>query len=413
MTHDRRKGLAARARFFAWVPFSARAPLAARAALAALAAAALAWPLTALAQPAPQQPLPVTVAKPVARTVTETAEFTGRFQASATVQVVSRVSGFLEKAPFTEGGTVKAGDVLFVIDARPFEAAAAQAQAQVDAQQTRLDLAQANFERSRSLQRTGNITDAAFQASQQAYLEAQAGLASARAALTNARLDLEFSTIRAPIDGRIGRKLITEGNLVAPGTQGQGSLLTTILAVDPIHFFFDVDESTYLTYRRLAQEGQPGTPPIPVTVALPDEAEFRFRGEVNYVDTQVDAATGTVAVRAILPNPDGRLTPGLFGRIRLPVGRPFEAFIVPDAAVGTSAAGNFVMTVNAEGVVAPRPVQTGPRFGAFRAIRSGLAATDQVIVNGLMRARPGGRVAPQPTELSVPADLGSPTAARR
>ncbi len=229
----------------------------------ALAAGIAAGPQVALAQGGPPQAMPVTVAKPVPRNVTETVEFTGRFQASATVQVVSRVSGFLEKAPFTEGANVKAGDVLFVIDSRPFQAAVAQAQAQLDAQQTRLDLAQANFDRSRSLQRTGNITDAAFQAShQQAFLEAQASLASARAALTNAKLDLEFSTIRAPIDGRIGRKLITtEGNLVAPGTQGQGSLLTTILGVDPIYFFFDVDESTYLTYRRLAQEGQPAGSP--------------------------------------------------------------------------------------------------------------------------------------------------------
>lgn len=367
----------------------------------------------ASAQQGPPQALPVTVAKPVMRNVTETVEFTGRFQASATVQVVSRVSGFLEKAPFTEGGNVKAGDVLFVIDARPFEAAAAQAQAQLDAQQTRLDLAQANFDRSRSLQRTGNITDASFQASQQAFLEAQASLASARAALANAKLDLEFSTIRAPIDGRIGRKLITEGNLVAAGTQGQGSLLTTILSVDPIYFFFDVDETTYLNYRRLAGAGPAGAPQIPVSVGLPDETEFRYRGVVNYVDAQVDAATGTVAVRAVLANPDGRLTPGLFGRIRLPVGRPFDALVLPDAAVSTSAAGTFVMTVNAEGVVAPKPVQTGPRLGAFRAIRSGLTAEDQVIVSGLMRARPGGKVVPQPTELSVPPDLGSPSAPRR
>lgn len=380
---------------------------------ALLAAAAMGHAMAALAQQGPPQALPVTVAKPVTRSVTETVEFTGRFQASATVQVVSRVSGFLEKAPFTEGGNVKAGDVLFVIDARPFEAAAAQAQAQLDAQQTRLDLAQSNYDRSRSLQRTGNITEASFQASQQAFLEAQASLASARAALSNAKLDLEFSTIRAPIDGRIGRKLITEGNLVAPGTQGQGSLLTTILSVDPVYFFFDIDETTYLNYRRLASAGPAGTPQIPVSVALPDENEFRYRGIVNYVDAQVDAATGTVAVRAVLPNPEGRLTPGLFGRIRLPVGLPFDALVLPDAAVGASAAGSFVMTVNAEGVVAPKPVQAGPRLGAFRAIRSGLTAEDQVIVSGLMRARPGGKVLPQPTELTVPADLGSPSAPRR
>jgi RND family efflux transporter MFP subunit len=380
---------------------------------ALLVSAAIGHAAAASAQQGPPQALPVTVAKPVMRNVTETVEFTGRFQASATVQVVSRVSGLLEKAPFTEGGNVKAGDVLFVIDARPFEAAAAQAQAQLDAQQTRLDLAQSNFDRSRALQRTGNITDASFQASQQAFLEAQASLASARAALASARLDLEFSTIRAPIDGRISRKLITEGNLVAPGTQGQGSLLTTILSIDPIYFFFDVDETTYLNYRRLVVGGPGGTPQIPVSVALPDETEFRYRGVVNYVDAQVDAATGTVAVRAVLPNPDGRLTPGLFGRVRLPVGLPFDALIVPDAAVSTSAAGTYVMTVNAEGVVAPKPVQAGPRLGAFRAIRGGLTAEDRVIVSGLMRARPGGKVLPQPTELTVPPDLGSPSAAKR
>ena len=359
------------------------------------------------------QPLPVSVARPVERTVTATAEFTGRFQASATVQVVSRVAGFIERASFVEGGLVQAGDVLFVIDPRPLQAAVAQAQAQADAQQTRLDLARTNFERSQALQRTGNITDANFQASQQAYLEAQAGLTSARAALTSARLDLEFSTIKAPISGRIGRKLVTEGNLVAAGTQGQGSLLTTIVAADPIYFFFDIDESTYLTYQRMAREAGPNAARVPVAVALPDETEFRHRGQVDFVDTQVDAATGTVSVRAVLPNPEGRLTPGLFGRVQVAISQPFPALILPDAAITTSAQGSVVMVVDAQGAVSPRPVQAGPRFGAYRAIRSGLTAQDQVVVNGLMRARPGGRVIPQPVTIEPPANLGAPPGAGR
>ncbi|MDQ0467512.1 efflux RND transporter periplasmic adaptor subunit [Labrys wisconsinensis] len=372
---------------------------------ARLHAAALAALLaTTVGAGAQMGPLPVTVAKPVSRKVTETADFTGRFQAWPSVQITSRVTGYLDKATFVEGALVKEGDVLFTIDPRPFQAAVDQATAQVKVAQTRLDLARTNLARSEELKRTGNVTDATLQSNQQAFLEGQASIEAANAALASARLDLEFSQIRAPITGKIGRKLVSPGNLVIANST---SPLTTIVAVDPIRFYFDIDEASYLAYMRANQNRANGEEASFARLALPDEKTFSHTGKLDYIDPQVDNATGTVTARAEVPNTDGFLTPGLFGRVRINITPSYEALVVPDVAVGSSDQGNYVLTAGADGTIAVKPVVTGPKFGTFRVIKRGLAASDDVVINGLMRAAPGGKAVPERTELKVPEDLAA------
>lgn len=346
--------------------------------------------------------LPVSVAKPVQRRVIETADFTGRFQGSAQVQITSRVTGTIDSAPFKEGSLVKAGDILFVIDARPLQAAVDQTKAGVQGAQTRLDLTRANLTRAEELRRTGNITDAAFQSNQQAFLEAQANLSSAQAALQSATLNLEFSQIKAPISGRVGLKLVTSGNLVIANAT---TPLTTLVAVEPAYFYFDVDEATFLASKRAnaASQGER----MDAQIALPDEKTFAHKGVLDFIAPQVDAATGTVTARAVVSNPDGFLAPGLFGRVRVAISPPYDAFVLPALAVGTSGQGHFVMIVNADGTAAPKPVEAGPTVGTLRVVRKGLTADDQVVINGLMRARPGSKVVPQPTTFEAPDDLST------
>jgi RND family efflux transporter MFP subunit len=298
---------------------------------------------------------------------------------------------------------VKEGDVLFKIDARPFQAAVDQAAAQLQVSKTRVDLAKTNLQRAEELRRTGNVTDATYQAQQQAFLEGQALVNAAEAALASAKLDLEFATITAPISGKIGRKLISPGNIVVANAT---TPLTTIVSLDPLYFYFDVDEASYLAYRRQNDkpDGTLSEPPRAV-IALQDEESFKHPAKLDYIDPTVDLDAGTVTLRAVVENPTRLLTPGLFGRIRITTTPPYQALVVPDVAVGTSARGNFVVAVAADGTAAVKPVVAGPKYGTFRVVKSGLTAEDQVVVNGLMRAAPGAKVIPQPTNLEVPQDL--------
>lgn len=354
----------------------------------------------ALAQQMPA--MPVTVANPVSRKITEAVEFTGRFQAWPQVNITSRVTGYLDRSSFVEGSLVKEGDVLFSIDPRPFQAAVDQAAAQVKITQTRIDLTKANLARAEALKKTGNVTDATYQANLQAYQEAAASIDSASAALATAKLDLSYATISAPISGRITRQLVSRGNLVVANST---SPLASIVAVDPIYFYFDLDEASYLAYQR-ASKGKLDTggkdPTLKVEIGLSDEKGFSHKGTLDYIAPQVDAQTGTVTARAKVDNPDGFLTSGLFGRIRITIGEPYEALVVPDVAVSQSAQGRTVIVVGADKIANPRVVELGPKFGSFRVIKSGLKPDDQVLINGQMRARPGGEVVPQPTKLDVP-----------
>lgn len=377
-----------------------------RAGAAALAGAALSVtaPGAVFAQGAAPGPLPVSVANPIKRTVTEMAEFTGRFEPSELVEVRAQVSGQLVQVAFKDGADVKKGDLLFKIDPRPYEAALTQAESSVITAQTRVSLTKSDVDRAKDLQRTGNITDQVAQQRQQAYGEALANLKSAEAQVLTAKLNLEWTDVRSPIDGRIGRKMVTEGNLIAAGATS--TALTTIVRVKPIYFYFDVDEQSYLRYMTYVREGKMkrddgGTP---VEIALPNSADFSIKGHIDFADNQLDQQTGTLRLRATIPNEQGFLTAGVFGRLRVQSSPEFEALLVPDEAVMSDQTRKVLMTVGPDDKVIPKVVELGQAQGTLRIIKSGVTAEDKVIVNGLMRARPGSQVKPQMVDPTKPAD---------
>ncbi|MFJ5487437.1 efflux RND transporter periplasmic adaptor subunit [Hansschlegelia beijingensis] len=357
----------------------------------------------AMAQGAPG-PSPVSVAKPIKREVTDKAEFTGRFEASGLVEVRAQVSGQLMEVLFRDGADVKKGEALFKIDPRPYQNALDQAQASVATARTRIDLTKADVDRAKDLLKTGNISDQVAQQRNQAYLEAQASLQSAQAALATAKLNLEWTDVRSPIDGRIGRKLVTEGNLISAGAGA--TLLATIVNVRPIYFYFDVDEQSFLRYvgyirDNLVNDANGGAP---VSIALPGSDKFNIEGRIDFADNQLDQQTGTLRLRAIMPNQDASLVAGVFGQLRMQASEPFEALLVPDVAILSDQTRKIVMTVGPDNKVVPKVVELGQLDGELRIIRSGLSPDDRVIVDGLMRARPGSEVIPQTVDPTKPAD---------
>ena len=369
------------------------------------AAFALAFllPAAAIAQEMPA--LPVSVATPLKREVVNWIEFPGRFEAAASVEVRAQVAGALQSVNFTDGQEVEKGDLLFTIDPRSFEAALRAAEAAVKGGQTRLDLAEADQARATELRTTGNVAEATLQARQQAFLEAQANLDASKAQVETARINLDYTRITAPISGRIGRKLVTEGNLIAAGSSG--TLLTTIVAFDPVDFYFDVDENNFLTYQRSRGGNARADGDRTVFLKTTDESEFTREGTLDFLDNTIDASTGTIRVRARLPNEEGTITPGQFGRVLLPLSQPTEATLVPENAIMADQTRHLVMTVDAENKVVPRPVERGALYGNMRVV-TGLNGDEQIIVNGLMRARPGSTVVPQKTEIEAPEDLTKP-----
>jgi len=350
----------------------------------------------ALAQGGPQGPPPVVVAKPVVKDVIEYDEFTGRFEASESVEIRSRVTGYLESVDFKDGAIVKAGDPLFTIDPRPYQAALDRARSTVDQAQSRLEFAQSDLARAENLRTTGNIADQLLDQRRQAFLNAQAELAGAKAAVEAARLDLEFTRIKAPISGRASRHLVSAGNLV----RVNDTLLTTIVAVDPIKFYFDVDERSYLAYARTAANGlRAGGGPSGIMVATTDERTPTRPGELDFVENRLDEATGTVRTRATLANPDLYLRPGMFGRIRIAGSEKYRGILIPDEAIASDQDRRIVYVVGPDGSVMPKPVRPGPREDGYRIIREGLTGEETIVINGLMRIRPGVKVSPQMTTL--------------
>jgi len=350
---------------------------------------------------APPAPPAVTVAAPLQREVVEYDEFTGQFAAVEQVELRSRVSGYLQSHHFEEGQIVKKGDLLFVIDPRPFEATLASARAQVAQAEARVDLATRQLARAAELRGRDFVAASTFDERQQEQRVATAAVEIAKAAVRTAELDVEFSRILAPVSGRIGRREVSDGNLVSGGSGSGNTLLTTIVSIDPIYFVFDMSEGDFITYQRAVQSGklQSTRDAIPVFARLRDEPDWPREGKLNFIDNQVNRSAGTIRARAVFPNPDGFLTPGQFGRIRLPGSEPYKALLIPDSAVLTDQSQKIVMTVNAEGVVVPKMVRQGPIYDGLRIIRSGLTPEDRVIINGLVRARPGGKVTPQPGEI--------------
>jgi RND family efflux transporter MFP subunit len=348
-------------------------------------------------QAAPPPPA-VTVAPPAKRIVSDFDEYVGRFVAVNFVEVRARVSGYLEAVHFKDGQMVKQGDLLFTIDKRPFQNAAAQARAAVTQTRSNLAFATADFERGQQLVKERTITDQSFEQRSQAYRNAQAAVSGAEAALRTAELDLEFTELRAPINGRIGDRRVSPGNLVTGGSGGNTTLLATIVSTDPIRFEFTFDEASYLRYERASKAGTDIASRgagVEVNLKLIDEADFIHKGSMDFVDNVIERTTGTIRGRASFANPNGVFTPGMFARVRVPASEPYEALLVPDAAVGSEQVRKFVLVVDGENTARSKYVTLGQLDGDLRVIKSGLAPEDKVVVNGMARVRAGQKVTPQ------------------
>jgi RND family efflux transporter MFP subunit len=361
------------------------------------AAAWVAGAVTAQAQAPGGPPPPVTVAKPVVKEVVEYDDFTGRFEATDSVEIRARVSGYLDSVAFQDGAIVKKGDPLVVIDRRPYKAALDQAQASVVSAQARLNFAQADLERAQSLQRTGNIAEQLVDQRRQAFITARAEMDNAEAALRNAQLNYDFTDIRAPIAGRIGRKLVTEGNLV----NANETLLTTIISLDPIYFYFDVDERSFLAYSRAQAQAKAAGRTITdgARVGLTDEREQKRPARIDFIDNRVDQASGTIRLRAVVENKDLFLVPGLFGTIAVTGSPPHRGVLIPDEAIAADQDRRIVWTVADDGSVSSKVVRPGPKIDGYRLIRSGLTGDETFVINGLQRVRPGAKVTPQRQDL--------------
>ena len=347
----------------------------------------------------------VTVSAPLQRELIEWDEFTGQFWAKDSVEIRARVSGYLTEIHFTDGQIVKRGDLLFVIDPRPYEAVLAAATAQLGQATAQANLAQRQLERSAELRKRDFEPASNYDQRVSELKVAAAAVESAKAAIQSAQLNVEFTHITAPLSGRISNHQVSVGNLISGSDSASTPALTTIVSLDPIWFYFDMSESDYLAYQRAAQRGQlgetRGSSPV-VQVRLADEKEWKREGVLNFVDNQVDRGAGTIRVRAEFPNPDFFVTPGQFGRIRIPGSEKYPATLVPDGAVVTDQSRKIVMTVNQDGTVVPKVVRPGPiTDDGLRIIRSGLAAGDQVVIDGLVRVRPGSKVTPQPGKIEA------------
>jgi RND family efflux transporter MFP subunit len=374
------------------------------AATRAIAALAFASLTACGADPAQPPPPPVvTVAHPLAKNITDWDEYTGRIEPVEAVEVRARVSGYLQSVHFDEGGLIEEGALLFVIDPRPYQAVLQEAAAELTRAQVRLELAGNDRDRAERLFRSRAISEEELDARTQEQREAVAALAAAEAAVHGAELNVEFTEVRAPIAGRIGRLHVTRGNLVSGGTEGS-TLLTTIVSVDPVYVDFTGDEREYLKYSRLNLEGtRPSSRDFanPVRIRLADEKEFLREGRMNFVANTLDEASGTIQARALFSNTDGLLTPGLFVTVQLLGRGPYEALLLPDEAIGADQSEAFVYVVGDGNVVARRFVDVGRIEGNFRVIEAGLTAVDRVVINGLPRVRPGATVDPQLADLGA------------
>ncbi len=343
-------------------------------------------------------PLPsVTVAPVQQREIIERDEFTGRIEPVESVEIRPRVSGYIQEVKFQSGQLVKKGDLLFQIDPRWHQAAFEQRQAEFEQAKTHLENTRREAERTPQLLANNAISKEDAEARQSRYQEAKSGLLAAQAALDSARLDLEYTQVRAPINGRVSRALLTEGNYVS-GVAGAATLLTTVVSVDPVYVYADMDENSLLRFNALALSKKlvaDGDGKIPVELQLADEQDFPHQGYIESFDNRLNADTGSILLRAIFPNPDGRIVPGLFSRIRVPLSDRHPALLVEERAIGTDQAQKFVLTLTATNTVAYRQVELGPLVEGRRVVRSGLRGDEEIVVNGLSRVRPGMPVAPQ------------------
>jgi multidrug efflux system membrane fusion protein len=356
----------------------------------------------AQSQAAAPLPPPVTIAQPVKQTVTDWDEFTGRFEAIEEVQVRARVGGFVTNVEFKDGDMVHAGDLLYIIDPRPFEAVATQADGQLADARAKAELAKRELDRGLKLVQTSAVSEQVVDQRRQALQAAHAAEMQAEGALKAARLNIEFTHVLAPMAGRVSRHLVSVGNLVQGSDTGTSTLLTTIVSMDPIYIYFDVDEATYLKNNRLWFEGKrPSSRDTanPVQVTLTGEAKPSKEGKMDFLDNRLDVSTGTLRSRAVIPNKDLSILPGQFGRVRLIGSSPYEALLLPDTAIATDQSRKIVFVVKDDNTVEAKPVVLGPLDEGLRVIREGINAEDRIIIDGLQRARVGAKVTPQAAEI--------------
>lgn len=339
----------------------------------------------AQAPPAPA----VTVATPLVQTIQDWDEFTGRFEATQDVDVRARVGGYVSAVHFRDGDFVRRGQLLFTLDPRPAQAALASARATLAQANAQLTLARSEYERAQTLLESQAVSQAEADTRRGAVLTAEAAVAAANAGIRARQLDLEFTRVVAPISGRVSDRRVDPGNLIGGGSSA-GDILTTIVSSAPIYFTFDGSEAVMLKYQRQARNGA-----APIQVRLQDESTYSRSGSLDFTDNAIDTASGVIRLRAVVPNADGFLKPGMFGQARLAGSGSYQAMLVPDAAVATDQARRIVYVVAADGSVAPKPVVLGPLVDGLRVVRSGLAATDRVIINGVQRIQqPGMKVQP-------------------
>jgi membrane fusion protein, multidrug efflux system len=347
--------------------------------------------------------MPVSIAPPIAKRVTQWDEYSGRFEAVASVEVRARVSGFIDKLHFKDGQLVNVGDPLFTIDKRPFEIAVDSADAEVARNKAQVNLADLQVQRGASLISSRTITDQEYDQRKANLKVAQAQLKAAEAGLRSAELNLDWTDVRAPVAGRISDRKVDAGNLIQGGQQG-ATLLATIVTLDPIRFVFDVSESDYLRYTRLFLSGALASSreTNPVRIRLADETEWTRTGKVDFVDNTFAPRSGTIRTRAVVDNKNQLLTPGIFGRVQL-FGGDYDALLIPDTAIISDQSRKIVFTVGEDNVVKAKPVTLGPIVDGLRVVRDGLAATDQVVLDGLANpmVRPGAKVVPQKGEITT------------
>jgi len=355
-------------------------------------------------QPAPPAPPKVTVSQPIVQKIVEWDEYTGRLESTESVEVRARVSGYLQSVHFKDGQVIKKGELLFVIDPRPYQAEVDRVQAELQLAHARLELAKSDYARAQKLLEFRAISQEEADTRAATERQAQQSVEAAGAEVKAARLNLEFTRVTAPITGRISRKLVTEGNLINGGT-AESTLLTTIVSMDPIYVYFEADERSYLKYGRLARDGKrPSSRESrnSVHLALADEKGFPRNGYIDFVDNRLDSRTGTMTGRAVFPNSDLTLTPGLFARVRLQGSNEYDALLVPEEAIGSDQSQRFIFVVNGDNAVEYRVVQLGPLIHGFRVIKEGLKADEWFIANGVQRARTGEKVTPEKRQVPVP-----------
>ncbi len=361
-----------------------------------LAAALLLAACSGGGEPEAPPPPPVTVAQPLAQEVVDWDDYVGRFEAIENVEVKPRASGYLQAVHFRDGDNVRAGQLLFTIDARPSQAQLDQARAQLARAEAALANARTELARSRTLAESQAASTEEVEQRQAAFRSAEADVAAGRANVRAAGLNVGFTRVVAPISGRISQRRVDPGNAVT----ADQTVLTTIVSTSPLHFTFEGSEALLLRYQRQGG-GRIGSP---VRIRLQDEGQFTHAGRLDFVDNAIDPASGTIRARAIVANPDGFLRPGMIGRLRLAGAAPYRALLVPDTAIATEGVRRIVYVADGEGNVAPKPVELGPLVGTLRVIRGGIEPTDMVVIDGLQRIMPGQKVSPQRGRIEPPGD---------